>query len=74
MCAAVKRAVKRWARAPGDPRVVAGLTDLASRTGMHELTARALYHAAALGDPGAAGAARILAADVDNPALRALLD
>jgi len=53
---------------------VASLTDLASRTGMRELTVRAPHHAAALGDPGAAAAARLLAADVDNPALHALLD
>jgi DNA-binding SARP family transcriptional activator len=49
------------------------LTDLASRTGMRELTVRALHHAAALGEPGASAAARLLAADVDNPALHALL-
>ena len=53
---------------------VASLTDLASRTGMRELTVRAPHLAAALGDPGAAAAARLLAADVDNPALHALLD
>jgi len=52
---------------------VASLTGLASGTSMRELTVRALHHAAALGDPGAAAAARLLAADVDNPVLRALL-
>jgi hypothetical protein len=52
---------------------VTTLTDLASRTGMRELTVRALRHAAALGDDGAAAAARLLAADIDNPALHALL-
>ena len=40
---------------------------------MRELTVRALHHAAALGDPGAAAGARLLAADVDNPALQALV-
>jgi hypothetical protein len=33
---------------------------------MRELTVRAPHHAAALSDPGAAAAARLLAADVDN--------
>jgi tetratricopeptide (TPR) repeat protein len=49
------------------------LDELASRTGMRELTVRALRHAAALGDAGAGTAARLLAADIDNPELHALL-
>ena len=49
------------------------LNDLASRTGMRELTVRALRHAAALGDAGAGAAARLLAAEIDNPELHALL-
>jgi DNA-binding SARP family transcriptional activator len=51
--------------------------DIASRTGMKELVVRALLHRAALGGPDAAGdeaAARIFAADIDNPALDVLLD
>ena len=47
---------------------------LASRTGMRELTVRAMLHAAALGDDGDAAAAAMLAADIDNPALHRLLE
>jgi Domain of unknown function (DUF1905) len=42
---------------------------LATRTGMRELVARAYAHRGNLGDRTAAEAARILAAEVDNPAL-----
>ena len=49
------------------------MRDLASRTGMRELTARAMLHAAALGSPGDADAAALLAADIDNPELRVLV-
>lgn len=57
----------------GDPRAgawIAELRSLASRTGMRELAAHAYLHDAALGTPGAADAARALADEVDNPALR----
>jgi hypothetical protein len=43
---------------------------LATRTGMRELIARAYAHRGRLGDRAAADAARVLAAEVDNPALR----
>jgi hypothetical protein len=49
------------------------LRDLASRTGMRELTVRSMLHGAALGRPGDAAAARLLAADIDNPRLTALI-
>lgn len=58
---------------PGTREWLDGLTTLASRTGMQELTVRALLHAAALGTPGSAEAAVLLAADVDSPALRRLV-
>lgn len=46
------------------------LEALATRTGMRELVARAYAHRGRLGDRAAAEAARVLAAEVDNPALR----
>jgi len=49
------------------------MRELASRTGMGELTVRALLHSAALGDAGDAAAAALLATEVDNDELRALL-
>jgi tetratricopeptide (TPR) repeat protein len=48
------------------------LETLATRTGMRELVARAYAHRGKLGDRAAAEAARVLAAEVDNPALRRL--
>jgi len=45
---------------------------LATRTGMRELIARAYAHRGRLGDRVAAEAARVLAAEVDNPALQRL--
>jgi hypothetical protein len=48
------------------------LEALATRTGMRELIARAYAYRGQLGDRDAAEAARILAAEVDNPALRLL--
>ncbi len=44
----------------------------ASRTGMRELTVRAMLHGAALGDAGDAEAAVLLAGDIDNPVLTPL--
>jgi hypothetical protein len=44
---------------------------LATRTGMKELVARAYAHRGRLGDRDAAEAARVLAAEVDNPVLLA---
>ncbi|HVD22840.1 MAG TPA: BTAD domain-containing putative transcriptional regulator [Lapillicoccus sp.] len=45
---------------------------LAARTGMRELVARAYAHQGKLGDQAAIDAARVLAAEVDNPDLRRL--
>ena len=50
------------------------MRERASRTGMRELTVRSLLHGAALGEPGDAEAARLLAADVDNPELGRLVE
>ncbi len=52
---------------------VDSLNELASRSGMHELQVRALLHGAALGRDGDGAAARLLADDVDNPALGMLV-
>jgi ATP/maltotriose-dependent transcriptional regulator MalT len=49
------------------------MRDRASRTGMRELTVRAMLHNAALGDHGDAEAAAMLAADIVNPELAPLL-
>jgi DNA-binding SARP family transcriptional activator len=48
---------------------VADLEALATRIGMRELVARAYLHRGRLGDHAAAEAARVLAAEVDNPAV-----
>lgn len=52
---------------------VDALRELASRTGMRELTVRALLHGAALGRTGDGPAAALLADQIDNPALTALI-
>ncbi|SHN28488.1 AfsR/SARP family transcriptional regulator [Cryptosporangium aurantiacum] len=52
---------------------VAELATLAEHSGMAELSVRAALHRRNAGAPGAAEAARALAASVDNPALTALL-
>src|SRR5215204_2700891 len=60
----------------GDPEaheLVSELTELAARSGMRELVVRGRAHAGRLGEPGALEAARLLAADIDNPALANLL-
>jgi hypothetical protein len=54
-------------------RWVDEMRDQASRTGMREMTVRAMIHNAALGDRGDATAAAMLAADIDNPLLGPLL-
>ncbi len=56
-------------RRPEAARWVADLEALATRTGMRELVARAYLHRGRLGDRPAAEAARVLAAEVDNPAV-----
>jgi hypothetical protein len=48
---------------------IAELEGLAARTGMRELVARAYLHRARLGDPDAARAVVVLAAEVENPSL-----
>lgn len=54
--------------------LVATLGALAARGEMRELVVRSQLHRHRLGDGGALGTARVLAADIDNPALTALLD
>jgi DNA-binding SARP family transcriptional activator len=56
-------------RRPEAARWVEDLEALAARTGMRELLARAYLHRGRLGDRAAAEAARVLAAEVDNPAV-----
>lgn len=52
------------------PRWIHAMHERASRTGMRELTVRSLLHrATACGKPGDDEAARLLAAQIDNPAL-----
>lgn len=59
---------------PGRARpLVARLSSLAARCDMRELTVRAHLHRARLGDASALPAARLLGADIDNPALARLL-
>ena len=53
--------------------LVCELTEVAARSGMRELVVRGRLHAGRLGEPGALDAARMLAADIDNPALASLL-
>jgi DNA-binding SARP family transcriptional activator len=47
---------------------------LAARTEMRELVVRSLIHAARMGDGGALDSARMLATEIDNPALASLID
>jgi DNA-binding SARP family transcriptional activator len=63
-------------RAHGHPQTsawVAELRELASRHGMRELTVRSLVHGAALGGPGDADGARLMAAELDNPEIHRLV-
>ena len=57
---------------PDTPRWVEAMRELASRTGMKELTVRAMLHSAALGNEGDARAATLLAAEIENAQLRVL--
>jgi hypothetical protein len=50
------------------------LQGLAARSGMRELTVRSHLHRAALGDSASGAAARLLACEIDNPALHALVE
>jgi tetratricopeptide (TPR) repeat protein len=54
------------------PQWIHDMEALATRTGMRELVARAYAHRGKLGDNAATDAARVLAAEVDNPVLRHL--
>ena len=56
-------------RQPAAAQWIADLEALATRTGMRELVARAYVHRGHLGDRTAIEAARVLAAEVDNPAI-----
>ena len=56
-------------RSPDAARWINDLEALAARTGMREMVARAYRHRARTGDRAASDAARVLAAEVDNPAL-----
>jgi DNA-binding SARP family transcriptional activator len=59
---------------PATPDWVAEMRVRASRTGMRELTVRAMLHGAALGDRGDGALAVMLAADIDNPELDAAVE
>jgi DNA-binding SARP family transcriptional activator len=50
------------------------LAALAERCGLRELIVRAHVHRARLGDPASMETARVLASEIDNPALSALLN
>ena len=58
---------------PETPGWVEAMRDTASRTGMKELTVRAMLHSAALGSEGDARAAALLADDIENAQLQALV-
>jgi hypothetical protein len=55
------------------PQLIRALGALAARTEMRELVVRGLAHAARIGEPGALASARMLAGQIDNPMLTALL-
>ena len=58
---------------PATGQWVATMHDLASGSGMKEFLVRSLLHRAALGGEGDADAARLLAAEIQNPLLAALI-
>jgi DNA-binding SARP family transcriptional activator len=55
------------------PTWVGQLMAISARTGMRELVARSHWHRARLGQPGAAEASRLLADEIGNPVLDAIL-
>jgi tetratricopeptide (TPR) repeat protein len=59
---------------PDAVTIVDRLAALAERCGLRELVVRAHVHRARLGDPTSMETARVLASEIDNPALSALLD
>jgi DNA-binding SARP family transcriptional activator len=58
---------------PSAPRWVDRLATMAARGGMRELVVRSHVHRARLGQPGAAEAATLAAADLDNPLVAELV-
>jgi predicted metal-dependent HD superfamily phosphohydrolase len=54
-------------------QVVDALAELAERCGLRELVVRAHVHRARLGVSGSLDSARLLAAEIDNPALETLV-
>jgi tetratricopeptide (TPR) repeat protein len=59
---------------PETGRWIVRMQELTSRTGMRDLNVRALLHGAAAGKKGDAVLAALLATELDNPELTALLD
>jgi DNA-binding SARP family transcriptional activator len=55
------------------PQIVDRLAELAARCGLRELVVRAHVHRGQLGGSGSLEAARLLAAEIDNPMLEALV-
>jgi hypothetical protein len=60
-------------RLPSAPAWIEALAALAARTGMRQFAASAHVYRGRLGDEPALTAARLLAAEIDNPALTAML-
>ncbi|NML85710.1 BTAD domain-containing putative transcriptional regulator [Polaromonas sp.] len=58
---------------PQAPAWIGEMQTLAARSGMRELTVRSHLHRAALGDHESQAAAQLLACEIDNPSLRALV-
>ena len=58
---------------PAAPAWIEALAALAARTGMRQFAATANIYRARLGDDAALTAARLLAAEIDNPALSTML-
>jgi hypothetical protein len=54
-------------------QIVETLAGLAERCGFRELVVRAHVHRGRLGVPGSVASARLLAAEIDNPLLDALV-
>jgi DNA-binding SARP family transcriptional activator len=61
-------------QAEATPRWIGALEAIAARRGIRELVLRATVYRARLGEPGALHVARMLATQIDNPALGRLLE
>jgi len=61
-------------RMPQAPAWIDEMQTLAARSGMRELTVRSLLHRAAQGDSESANAVRLVASEIDNPALQNLVN